>query len=288
MSASENNFRTLFFTTALCLVGLSACQASNFGPTETPISSFFPTDQPVSSLYETSWWQPAPGTTWHWQLSGDIDPDLDVDMVDVDLFDTDSALIEDLHESGIAVVCYFSAGSRENWRVDSDQFPDAVLGKRMAHWPDERWLDIRQIDLLAPLMTARLDLAVHKGCDGVEADNADAYQNESGFPLTAQDQLDYNRWLADEAHQRGLSIGLKNDLAQAAALEPYFDWALNESCFAYAECEQLLPFVQAGKAVFGVEYDLTPDEFCPKANELGFSWMLKDRELDARGKTCWE
>lgn len=42
-------------------------------------------------------------------------------------------------------------------------------------------------------MQARLDLAVQKGCDGVEPDNVDGYQNNSGFPLTAQDQLAYNR-----------------------------------------------------------------------------------------------
>ena len=31
-----------------------------------------------------------------------------------------------------------------------------------------------------------------------------------GFPLTYQDQLQYALWLADEAHKRGLAIGVKN------------------------------------------------------------------------------
>jgi len=93
---------------------------------------------------------------------------------------------------------------------------------------DERWLDSRRLDMLGPLMRARLELAVQKRCDGVEPDNVDGYANNTGFPLTAQQQLAYNIWLATEAHARGLSGGLKNDLKQITVLEPYFDWALNE------------------------------------------------------------
>ena len=56
-------------------------------------------------------------------------------------------------------------------------------------------------------MQARLDLAVSKGCVGVEPDNVDGYQNSSGFPLTAADQLAYNRFLAGEARARGGAAG---------------------------------------------------------------------------------
>jgi hypothetical protein len=68
------------------------------------------------------------------------------------------------------------------------------------------------LDSLGPILFARLDLAVAKGCDGVEPDNVDGYANNTNFPLTVQDQLQFNIWLANEAHARGLSIGLKNDL----------------------------------------------------------------------------
>ena len=37
-----------------------------------------------------------------------------------------------------------------------------------------------------------------------------------------------------------------------------FDWALNEECVQYQECDQLTPFIEAGKAVFGVEYQGDP------------------------------
>jgi hypothetical protein len=66
-----------------------------------------------------------------------------------------------------------------------------------------------------------------------------------------------------------------------------FDWALNEECFQYNECDALKQFVAAGKAVFQVEYREDPQSFCPSANTLGFSSMQKRLALDAWRVTCW-
>ena len=231
-------------------------------------------------------WRPSPGTSWQWQLMGSIDTSFDVAMYDIDLFDAPQATINQLHTSGRIVICYFSAGSWEDWRSDAAAFPEAVKGKALDGWPNEKWLDVRQIASLTPLMTARLDLAVTKKCDGVEPDNVDGYANDSGFPLTAGDQIAYNRWLVQQAHQRGLSIGLKNDLDQIPDLVGDFDWALNEQCFEFDECATLLPFVQAGKAVFGVEYTGNAAIFCPKANQMGFSWLKKNLNLDPERLDC--
>ena len=231
-------------------------------------------------------WQPPPGTTWQWQLKETIDTSFDVAMYDIDLFDTPQATIDQLHNDGRIVICYFSAGSWENWRDDASAFPEEVLGKALDGWPDEKWLDIRQIDQLAPVMTARLDLAVTKQCDGVEPDNVDGYANDSGFPLSGANQLTFNRWLAQQAHDRGLTIGLKNDLDQIPDLVGDFDWALNEQCYEFDECDTLLPFVQAGKAVFGVEYSGDPADFCPQANAANYSWLKKNLDLDAQRLDC--
>ena len=208
-------------------------------------------------------------------------------MYDIDLFDVPQQTIDKLHADGRVVICYFSAGSWENWRPDADQYPNEVRGRGNG-WPGEKWLDIRRIDLLGPILERRLDLAREKGCDGVEPDNVDGYTNKTGFSLTADDQLSFNRWLADQAHLRGLSIGLKNDLEQAEILEPWFDWALNEQCFQYDECELLLPFIQAGKAVFGVEYEGNPADYCPQANAMGFDWLEKSKDLGADYLSCRE
>lgn len=231
-------------------------------------------------------WRPAPGTSWQWQLSGALDSSLDVEMYDIDLFDTKAETIAAFKSRGIKVVCYFSAGSHENYRPDSAQFPSSVLGKTLDGYPNERWLDVRQIALLAPVMTARMDLAVSKGCDGIEPDNVDGYANSSGFSLSAVDQLAYNRWLSSEAHKRNLSIGLKNDLAQVSDLVNDFDWALNEQCFQYKECSVLSAFVLQNKAVFGVEYRGNTTTFCPKANTMNFDWLKKNESLDAFRVSC--
>ena len=235
-------------------------------------------------------WRPAVGATWQWQLSNlPIDRSFDVEVYDVDLFDTDTPVVSALHAQGRKVICYLSAGSWEDWRPDQDQFPPELIGRAYESWAGEKWLDIRQIDRIAPLLQSRLDLCREKGFDSVEADNVDGYTNDTGFPLTETDQLQFNIWLAEQAHQRGLSIGLKNDPDQAAALEPYFDWALTEDCFAQGWCEQMLPFINAGKAVFAAEYTdtgMTLVQVCPRAKKLQFSVMLKNRELDAFRATC--
>jgi hypothetical protein len=155
-----------------------------------------------------------------------------------------------------------------------------------SRWPGERWLDIRNLQILAPIMLERIALAAQKGCDGVDPDNVDGYANKTGFPLTAEDQIAYNIFLADTAHHNGLGIGLKNDLDQIPNLVSYFDWALNESCFYYEECHLLLPFIAAGKPVFIIEYQLTPEEFCLQSINLNFNAMQKKPELDAFRFPC--
>ncbi|MCB9556587.1 MAG: endo alpha-1,4 polygalactosaminidase [Deltaproteobacteria bacterium] len=230
-------------------------------------------------------WRPAPGVAWQWQLSGQPNPSLAVKMFDIDLFTTTAAKITQLKANGRVVICYFSAGSWESDRPDSGDFPDKTLGSKMQGWP-EYWIDIRS-SAVRQVMEKRLDLAKTKGCDGVEPDNVDGYDNKNGFGLTKSHQLDYNIFLAKEAHKRGLSIGLKNDLGQIKQLEPYFDWALNEECVRYQECGELKPFIDAGKAVFHVEYKpMTVNEACSGVKGMHFDTLIKNLDLDAWRGTC--
>ena len=208
----------------------------------------------VAPVVDGAWYKPDSNTTWQWQLQGTVNTTYNVDLYDIDLFDSSKTLINDLKNSGKKVICYFSAGTYEEWRPDHSKFPQNLLGNPLDEWEGERWLDIRN-EALAPIMQARLDLAVQKGCDGVEPDNVDGYTNNSGFPLTAIDQLAYNKFIANEARKRGLSVALKNDLDQIEQLEPYFDFAINEQCHLYEECSKLRPFIQHKKAVLNAEYD---------------------------------
>ena len=292
----------LLLTTAIAVAFVVACDQSTAtpsvateatateAPAEAPAAPPEPTADAGSVPQGDEIWRPALSTSWQWQLSDPpIDTSFDVDMYDIDLFDVEASTVAALHALDRRVVCYVSVGSWENWRPDADDFPESVIGNDYEGWAGERWLDIREIDLLAPIMGARLDECKAKGFDGIEPDNIDGYTNDTGFPLTYEDQLEYNIWLAGEAHSRGLSIGLKNDSGQISDLLAHFDWALTEDCFAEGWCEEFLPFVDAGKAVFSAEYTdtgMTTDKFCSLAQELNVNAILKDRELTVPLESC--
>jgi len=210
-------------------------------------------DPSVPAVTTGSWYRPGIETTWQWQLAGAVNASYAVEVYDIDLFDNDAAGIAAIHSQGRKVLCYFSGGSSEDWRPDFAQFAAADLGNQVDDWPGEKWLDIRNESVLA-VMLARLDQAKAKGCDGVEPDNMDGYNNDTGFDLTADNQLGYNRRLANEAHQRGLAVALKNDGDQAEDLVAYFDLSLNEQCHELGECAALTPFTTSNKPIFNAEY----------------------------------
>lgn len=247
---------------------------------------------PVALYFYSAFpWTPEPGVTWQLQLAGiPVDTRIGAEIFDIDLFDNSKEVVDKLRSTDKKVICYISAGSFEDWRPDAAEFPKNVIGKDYSGWEGEKWLDIRQIDLLGPIMEKRLDLAKEKGCDAVDPDNVDGYTNDTGFPITYEAQLKYNIWLAHEAHERGLSIGLKNDPEQARDLVKYFDWILTEDCAVDGWCEQVEIFVKNGKAVLQVEYTDQKIDFtkvCEESKRNQFSPILKNRELDARIQTCF-
>ena len=72
-------------------------------------------------------------------------------------------------------------------------------------------------------MEKRLDQCRAKGFDAVEPDNINSYSQNSGFNLTANDQLTFNIWLANASLDRRLSIGLKEYPDQVTTLVAYYD-----------------------------------------------------------------
>lgn len=99
--------------------------------------------------------------------------------------------------------------------------------------------------------------------------------------------MTFNKYLANEAHKRGLAIGLKNDLSQIPDLLRYFDFAVNESCFDYDECDAYAPFIAAKKPVYQIQYP--PSEradFCAEAKTMKFDAMLKSLELGPEYQPC--
>ena len=128
--------------------------------------------------------------------------------------ETSLARVQELQARGVRTVCVINAGAWENWRPDSGaddrrrgrQQLCRLAGRALARHPRRRRGS-------ADRCAKRLDLCQSKGFDGVLFDNVDGYANTTGFPLTAKDQLAFNRWLAAEAHARGLAVGPQEHLA---------------------------------------------------------------------------
>ena len=280
---TQTSFLMRFWLIILIICTLAACRPTDKKPIPETVTPEIPAE--ISS----QWWTPQPGQSLHIQYEGEVDLSASVEIFNLDLFETTPVDIQYLHARNIKVICYLNAGGWEDWRPDRDSFPKDIIGKKYQGWPGEYWLDIRQFDALESILGARLDLCEDKGFDGVEPDNVDGFQNQTGFPLTYEDQLRFNRWLAEEAHKRGLGIGLKNDPDQASELVTDFDWITTENCFEEDWCELVTAFIQAGKPVFAIEYTSNMEafnEYC-NASFAEYSTIIqKNRSLDAWQETC--
>lgn len=273
------------FATAVLLIA-TGCAGTTTSPSDSDDPSGETSSPSAHPRPGGARWQPKPGTRWQWQLDGAVDTSVDVPVYDIDGFENDAATVAKLHAKKRKVICYINAGAYEDWRPDQGKFPESVLGAKNEGWKGEKWLDIRRLDVLRPIMAERFDMCREKGFDAVEPDLTEGFRNKTGFPLTAAHQLAFNRMIASLAHERGMAVGLKNDLDQIPELVGDFDFAVNEQCAQYGECEKLKPFVAKGKAVFHVEYEMAPREFCGEAKELGLSSMQKKLGLNAWRKPC--
>ncbi|MCU1350968.1 MAG: endo alpha,4 polygalactosaminidase precursor [Acidimicrobiales bacterium] len=225
-------------------------------------------------------WIPPLKGSWDIQFNGTIDTNVPgVTMYDLSLSSTSAATAKALHAVGKRLTCYLSVGTYESWRPDAARFPAAVLGKPLGQWPGERWLDINSA-VVRSIMAARLDQAKALGCDAVDPDNMDVFEQDSGFKVTDANQIAYNTWLAAGAHQRGMAVFLKNDDAQAARLAGSFDGAIVEQCLVYSSCDAFRPFTAAAKPVYEIEYTTNAEKACIDRRRRGFMTITKHLALD--------
>jgi hypothetical protein len=237
-----------------------------------------------------AWWQPFRGATFSIILSvAPATVDTPAQVVDLDLFDIRTQTVAALKAQGKRMICYMSAGSWENWRPDKNEFPAEVLGNAYDGWAGERWLDTRNLTVLGPIMRARLDLCKRKGFDAVDPDNVDGYQANTGFPLTRSDSIRYLRFLAREAHRRGLAIGLKNAGEISRFVLNDMDFAVTEDCYAQGWCRRSRNFIAVNKPVFAIEYtdnNIRFGGFCRQSAKYGLSPIYKRRDLGVWEKRC--
>lgn len=252
-----------------------------------------PNDPSQPAGNKTSWWQPAAGVSFDWQLD-DINSasSFSADVVDVDAFTTSAETVAALHAKGKKVIAYLSVGTIENDRNDASLIPAEVIGKQYPEWPKEKWLDIRQIDKLKPWLNSRINMILKKGFDGIEPDNMDSYDNDPGFNIQLADTRKYADYLISLAHSNGLSIGQKNVKELTADYAAKFDWALIEDAFAQGWQNQLSGYIKLNKPVFAVEYTdkMSQSNFqatvCPTAKQLKYTAILKKRDLSQWVDRC--
>jgi len=241
------------------------------------------------------WWQPraSDNLKWQLQLQGNIvlKPGVSVYAVDSS---ASQGSINAAKASGAKVKCYISAGSAENWRDDFNDFPRVVIGNSYDGWPGEWWLDTRNIAALAPIMRARMDECASKGFDVLDPDNVNGFENNTGFNISRNDSIQYIRWLASEAHQRGMAFSLKNSESLVGDLIDDIDMLQSESCYRWGNCENAARLTAANKPVFAVEYQevIGSSTFrngaCAAADNYNFSMIYRDIMLTPGGKyeTC--
>ncbi|MEU8068393.1 MULTISPECIES: endo alpha-1,4 polygalactosaminidase [unclassified Micromonospora] len=256
--------------TALLLVPVPACRR----PITPPGA---PTPWPAAQA--DSW-------RWQWQLTTPVEVAVDADVFLLDPVAATSAETAALRGRGRRLVCHVRVGTYAADDPDATRFPAAVRGAAVPGRPGSRFLDVRRWDALAPVLADRFRLCRGKGFGAVALADADGYRHRTGFPLDFDDQLLFNRRLAGLARELSLSPGLVDDVTQVAALAPDFDFAVNQECVRRRQCAKLLPFVDAGKPVFHVEYTGEPADFCVTSVGYGFASIRKDRTLDAWREPC--
>jgi len=254
--------------------------------------------EPSVAVQEDQWWKPkaSENLKWQWQLQGEIDTTLPVQVYNIDI-NVPQRKIDELKARGIKLICYFSAGTVESFRSDSRLFPQEIIGEQYEDLIDEQWVDYANIDALAPIMRARIEKCASKGFDAIEIDNVDAHNYETrdeqgevvnigtNFNMTLDESIAYVRWLTNEAHSRGLGIGLKNAEEMVADVVDEVDWMLVEDCYFDSWCLAATAFIDADKPVFMAEYDeLVPDfaPACELAKSLGYSAIWRDTSLSNR------
>ncbi|GIL92364.1 hypothetical protein Vretifemale_19886 [Volvox reticuliferus] len=316
-----------------------------------PPKSASPSPPPSPPPSSSGVWRPSGALRWQWQLSGgDFRAMLQTkpQVIDVDV-DMASTLLAQAAEIGInrstfKLICYFSVGTFEPFRVEADKKRgiswaalEQQLGGSAVPGPlylsymeppfsEELWFAIDRADtrslLVSQVMITRMRSAVAAGCDGIEMDNVDTYDN---VPVTAgtrgvtqAQQLSYNAALLDAAHGLRLSAGLKNALdllgknfADGRAVATEYDWFLNERCWEFDECSMYGTNIKWDAAVFGVEYcdarqafgagarNLRPECVCPltygptpgggaAGSRPTLNWLIKNVALNAVGLDCRE
>lgn len=135
-------------------------------------------------------WLPQVGQSWQIILNNTIEnAAINTLAPSVDIWDLDYTIhsvetFQRLRNAGKKIICYFSAGTLENYRLDKNEFDSHDVGKQLKMWPEERWVNIRSPKVRS-IMSRRIAEAASYGCDAIDPDNIDGFvsQVKSKIPV---------------------------------------------------------------------------------------------------------
>jgi len=188
---------------------------------------------------------------WDWQI-GRVTPlqrvgRRAVDIYDVDGFLTTRSEVDRIHAHWQAatlphprLICYLDM-AWEDYRPDASPggyFPAASLGNVYFGFPQERWVDFRQLDALKPMLNERIAMCAKKGFDAVELDDIDSFDPPSttGFHLTPGDAQNFLAYAFNQIHRYGMTGLWKNSPYLSWWGRRYADGAVVEECYIYRQC----------------------------------------------------
>jgi hypothetical protein len=189
---------------------------------------------------------------WDWQI-GRVTPlertgSKAVDIYDIDGFLTTAAEVHAMKTTWQAAtlphprtICYIDL-AWEDYRPDASPgggyFPAATLGDVYYGYPEERWVDFRQLDALKPMLDERIGMCARKGFDAVELDDIDSFDPPSttGFDLTPGDAENFLAYAFNEIHRYGMTGLWKNSPYLSSWGREYADGAIVEECYTGHAC----------------------------------------------------
>jgi Glycoside-hydrolase family GH114 len=242
-----------------------------------------------------------------------------VDIYDIDGFLTAKGQVHKIRTSWPAAtlahprtVCYLDL-AWEDYRPDGSPppaggFPAATLGKVYFGYPEERWVDFRQLNALKPMLRERIAMCASKGFDAVELDDIDSFDppTTTGFYLTRGDAQNYLAYAFNLIHADGMTAMWKNNPALVRWGVRYADGAVVEECFVYHECGSWHAFTAdktraqptgkwVGEAEYGADhYVCDPGKPCKRGRSFaaycrrvyggknGFAAVKFDVDLDGK------
>jgi len=170
-----------------------------------------------------------------------------VGIYDLDGFLTTRAQLRTLHTRWPAAslrhpraICYLDL-AWEDYRPDASQgryFPARTLGHVYYGYPEERWVDFRQLGALRPMLDERLAMCARKGFDAVELDDIDSFDppSQTGFRLTPGDAQNFLAYALNQVHRDGMTALWKNSPYLSWWGRRYADGAIVEECYVYHMC----------------------------------------------------